>query len=100
MRQVAELNYHKSHYAAKILHEINGYEVDFDKPFFNEFIIRCPIPAKELNKHLLEHGIIGGFDLGQVYSGLDNYMLIATTEMIKRSEIEYLAEVMSEVRHD
>jgi glycine dehydrogenase subunit 1 len=97
LRQVAELNYHKAHYAAEVVGNLKGYHLVSDVPFFNEFVVRCPKPVAEVNTHLLDHDILGGYDLGKVYPGMDDHMLIAVTEMISRAEIDYLAHVMSEV---
>ena len=99
-RQVAELCYQKAHYAAKELVKIKGYHIVHDEPFFHEFALQCPVPASEINAHLLEHGIIGGYDLGQDYPSLANQMLIAVTEMNTKEEIDTLVEVLSEVSHD
>ncbi len=60
-------------------------------------MIRCPIPAAEINDILLEHDILGGYDLSQDYPQLSNHMLIAVTEMNSREQIDQLVEVLSEV---
>ncbi len=95
-RRVSELNYHKAHYAADIISKIPGYQSYGRTSFFNEFCIRCPKPVSEINEILLEHGILGGYDLGKDYPALKNHMLLAVTEMNTREEIEFLAEVLSE----
>ncbi|KAA1278056.1 MAG: aminomethyl-transferring glycine dehydrogenase subunit GcvPA, partial [SAR202 cluster bacterium] len=41
LRQVAELCYHKSHYAATKIAELPGYSLPIDSPFFQEFVIQC-----------------------------------------------------------
>ena len=48
----------------------------------------------------LEHGILGGYDLGRDYPQLKNYMLLAVTEMNSKEDIDALVEVLSEVSHD
>ena len=63
LAQVAHLNYQKAHYAAQQITALPGYELCFETPFFNEFAVQCPIPANELNAHLLEHDILGGLAL-------------------------------------
>jgi len=100
LRQVAELCYQRAHYAADQLGKIKGYGLQFPAPFFHEFVLRCPQPAAEINEHLLEHGILGGYDLGQDYPALNNHLLIAVTEMNSKEEIDALVEVLSEVEHD
>jgi glycine dehydrogenase subunit 1 len=96
LRKVAELNYHKAHYAAQEISALPGYELAFDAPFFNEFAIRCPRPADEVNAHLLDYDILGGFPLGTVYPDMDNDLLIAVTEMNSREEIDLLVQTLVE----
>ena len=100
MRQVAELCYHKAHYAAQKIAAIPGYSLCGNAPFFHEFMVCCPQPAHELNAHLLDHGILGGYELGKDYPTLQNHLLIAVTEMISREDIDDLCEVLQEVNHD
>ena len=54
LRKVAELCYHKAHYAAQLIAEIKGFQVLTAQPFFNEFIVRCPKPVEGINADLLE----------------------------------------------
>jgi glycine dehydrogenase subunit 1 len=97
LRQLAQLNYHKAHYAAKQVASLPGYSLWSKDPFFNEFVVNCPEPVSEINDHLLEHGILGGYDLAQDYPNLGTHMLIAVTEMNTRDEIDALVGVLSEV---
>jgi glycine dehydrogenase subunit 1 len=96
LRKVAELCYHKAHYAAKEIAARKGYEVDQSKPFFNEFVVKCPRPVAEINQHLMERGIIGGYDLGTDYPHLKNHMLVCVTEMNSKDEIDALVEALGE----
>ena len=100
LRQVAELCYHKAHYTAKALSRLAGYSLWSTRPFFNEFVIATPSPVSEINDHLLEHNILGGYDLSQDYPALSNHMLIAVTEMNTREDIDQLIEVLAEVPHE
>jgi glycine dehydrogenase subunit 1 len=94
LRKVAELNYHKAHYAAKQINAIQGFKVLDEKPFFNEFAVKCLKPVNEINDALIENGIIGGYDLGKDYAHLKDHMLIAVTEMNSKEEIDTLVEVL------
>lgn len=100
LRQVAELCYHKAHYGAEKIAAVPGYSLDMAGPFFHEFVIRCPQPVADINAHLLEHGFLGGYDLGQDYPSLKYQMLLAVTEMNTRDEIDALVDVLAEVSHD
>jgi glycine cleavage system P protein (glycine dehydrogenase) subunit 1 len=100
LRQVAELCYHKAHYAAEQLSKLPGMGLCFSEPYFHEFALCVGQPVEQVNAHLLEHGIIGGYDLGQDYPALKDHMLIAVTEMNSKEEIDALVEVLAEVVHD
>jgi glycine dehydrogenase subunit 1 len=100
LRQVAGLCYHRAHYAAEKISKIKGYSLCFDAPFFHEFSVCCPRPVEEINDHLLEHGILGGYDLGQDYPSLKDHLLIAVTEMNTKDEIDALVTALAEVSHD
>ncbi len=96
LKQVAQLCYHKSHYAADRIGKLKGFTVNPQapaKPFFKEFVVRLPKPVDEVNDFLLdEFDIIGGYDLGRDYRHLKNHMLIAVTETNTRQEIDDLVE--------
>jgi glycine dehydrogenase subunit 1 len=101
MRQVAELCYHKAHYAAERIAEIPGFTVCMDAPFFHEFVVCLPehLSVDAVNEHLLENGILGGYNLTNDYPELKNRMLVAVTELNTREDIDYLCEILEEVRN-
>lgn len=99
LRKVAELCYQRAHYAAERISKIPGFSVETDKPFFHEFVVKSPIPVEELNQQLLGQGILGGYDLGRDYPGLENHMLLAVTEMNPREDIDVLCEVLEAINH-
>ena len=93
MRKVAELCYHRAHYAAAEIAQIPGYSVS-DAPFFKEFVVRCPRPVAALNAALREQQIVGGYDLSQDEPQLGHAMLLAVTEMNSRAEIDRLVATL------
>ena len=100
LKELAELNFHKAHYAAEKISTVPGFTVNPLQPFFNEFVVHCPAPAAEINEMLLEHDILGGYDLGLDYPGLKYELLVAVTELTSRSEIDHLVAVLEEEYHD
>jgi len=97
LRRVAELCYHKAHYAAARINILPGFTVLHEMPFFKEFVVRCPTAVSEINDTLLaEWDIIGGYDLGQVYPHLKDHMLLCVTEMNSREEIDTLVEALED----
>jgi len=101
LRQVAELCFHKSHYAAAEIGRLNGFAINPQAPtqtFFKEFVVRLPGPVADINRRLREHhGIIGGYDLGRDYPDLNNHMLVAVTEVNTRASIDRLVSALGKV---
>jgi glycine dehydrogenase subunit 1 len=100
LKHVAKLNYDKAHYAADQISKLKGFELVESGPFFNEFVVRSPIPIKELNSLLLDYDILGGYDLSIDYPEFANHMLIAVTEMNSKDDIDYLVEILMEVTNE
>jgi glycine dehydrogenase subunit 1 len=101
LRQIAELCFHKSHYAAGKIGKLRGFAVNPQapaQPFFKEFVLRLPRSAAEVNRHLRKrHGIVGGYDLSRDYPHLPDHMLIAVTEVNTRASIDRLVLALGEV---
>ena len=95
LRQVAELCYHKSHYAATKIAELPGYSLPIDSPFFQEFVIQCPVAPTDINKKLMEENILGGLDVSEQ---IQNGMLLCVTEMSSQDDITALVAALSEFK--
>ena len=76
VKEMAIANIQKAHYAKTKLREA-GFEIIFEGPSFNEFIIKCNSSISAINRALLEIGMIGGYDLGRDFEQLENHMLIS-----------------------
>jgi glycine dehydrogenase subunit 1 len=94
LAHVAELTYHKAHYAASLISKIPGYSLPVQGIFFREFVVQCPKPPAEINRRLLERHIIGGVDVSDRYP---NGMLLCCTEVNSKEEIESLAKALTEL---
>ena len=68
----------------------------FPGPFFHEAVIQLPKPADEILRDMERHGILGGYDLGQVSQELANCVLTNTTEKKTDSDLEFFVEVLTE----
>ncbi|MBN1266690.1 MAG: aminomethyl-transferring glycine dehydrogenase subunit GcvPA [Anaerolineales bacterium] len=99
LREVAELNYHKAHYAASQIQALEGFSVWNSGKFFNEFLVSCPQPVAELNDYLMDYDILGGYDVEKDYPALKNHMLVAVTEKNSREDIEDFVAALKEVTH-
>ncbi len=100
LRRIAELCYHKAHYAADKIRRLRGYRLWNAGAFFHEFVVACPRPVQKINDFLLsEYEILGGYDLGQSYPELKDHMLIAVTEVNTKEEIDDLVRGLKEAAH-
>jgi glycine dehydrogenase subunit 1 len=97
MRAVAELCYHRSHYAAAEIDKLSAYEVISKGKFFNEFVVKCPKPVAQINETLLEKGILGGYDVQKDYPTIENQMLVCVTELNDRGQINRLVSALAEI---
>ncbi|MEX0762763.1 MAG: aminomethyl-transferring glycine dehydrogenase subunit GcvPA [Dehalococcoidia bacterium] len=94
VRDVANLCYQKAHYAASEISKLPGYSLPVQGTFFHEFAVKCPKPPAEINRELLEHRIIGGYDISR---RMDNTMLICVTETNTRQEIDTLVAALGKI---
>jgi Glycine cleavage system protein P (pyridoxal-binding), N-terminal domain len=93
LQEVAEQNAQKAAYAAKKISEIDGFEIAFSSPTFNEFVVRGAQPATEvLEKLRTESGIIGGLALSKYYGDRPNEFLVCVTETGSRKNIDSLVD--------
>ncbi len=94
LRQVAELCYHKAHYAASAIAGLDGYSLPQSGPFFQEFVVSCRESPGKINRRLMErHNILGGLDVSDRF---ENGMLLCVTEMNTRADIDSLVGALAE----
>jgi glycine dehydrogenase subunit 1 len=94
-REVAERCYQNAHYLANRLTALPGYELALDAPFFHEFVVRTPGPAKDTNQRLADAGIIGGYDLARLDDTLAAHLLLCATEMNSKSSIDAFVDALT-----
>lgn len=92
-KSLAELNYHRAHYAADQISKLPGFRL-MDGDFFNEFVIRCPDDPSYINRKLLDEGVIGGKDVSDKIS---EGMLVCVTELNPREQIDEFVGVLGKV---
>jgi glycine dehydrogenase subunit 1 len=97
LREVAELSLQKAHYAAGEIGALPGFALASPAPFFKEFVVTCPLPAAEINRALLQRGIVGGYDLGRYHPDLADCLLLCCTELTTRAEIDRLVTALKDI---
>ncbi|MFB6465838.1 aminomethyl-transferring glycine dehydrogenase subunit GcvPA [Cytobacillus sp. Hz8] len=96
VKEVAYSNFQKANYAKTALKNA-GFDMAFEGPCFNEFVVKLNKPIQEINQKLLAKGIIGGYDLGRDYQELINHMLIAVTELRTKGEIDTFVKELRDI---
>lgn len=94
LKEVAVQSTNKAHYAYNQLIATGKFEPVFCKPFFKEFAVKGNIKASEVNAKLLEHNILGGYDLAKAYPGMENALLFCVTEKRTKAEIDQLVDII------
>ncbi|ENY5695433.1 aminomethyl-transferring glycine dehydrogenase subunit GcvPA [Staphylococcus pseudintermedius] len=95
LQEIAVQNMENANYAKKEFKN-NGFTV-LDGISYNEFVVRFDRSIAEVNRALLDEGIIGGFDLSVVDDTFENHMLIAVTELRTKEEIDTFVQKAGEI---
>jgi glycine dehydrogenase subunit 1 len=96
LREMAQQNISKAHFALAELLKVPGVRRAFDAPFFNEFTLEMPRSVKLINAQLLREKIVGPFVLGTAYPELTKHALVCVTETTTRGEIERFAHAVKQ----
>jgi len=94
IKEVARQNVLKSHYLKDKILKLSGFELMFEAPFFNEFVVRCGKETDKITGDLLKHGMIGGLPLGRFRADMKNCMLICVTETKSKDDLDRFAELL------
>ena len=89
MRELAALNRDKSEYLKKKLRKA-GFNIPFDGPTFNEFVVEFPSGFEKTHKRLLEKGIVAGLPLAPFYPQMAGKYLLCVTETVSREDMDEL----------
>ena len=79
------------------LSAIDGVKKAFSATHFHETVLQLEKPAAEVLAVLLEHGILGGYDLANDYPELGDAILVCTTEMRSEADIQAYVDAMQQV---
>lgn len=98
LREVALQSMQKAHYAFNELTKSGKYKPLFNKPFFQEFVVKGDIEVSKITTELLKNGMIGGYEIGKDYPSYKDAMMFAVTEKRTRAEIDKLVQVMEVIK--
>jgi glycine dehydrogenase subunit 1 len=91
LHEIALRSHQLAVYASQVLQQA-GFSLKYEAPFFREFAVKTADP-RAVNRHLLAHGIIGGYEL-------EDGLLLAFTEKRTMEQIDRLAAVMGGKDHE
>ncbi len=101
MKELGEAVVQRQLCLKKVLSEVKGLSFDrLSGTPFQEVVADFSASGKkvsEINKKLLEKGILGGYDLGRNFPELEGCMLLAVTEQTSADDIKALASALSEI---
>jgi glycine dehydrogenase subunit 1 len=92
LMDLARQNHARAAYAAMRVGAVRGCSLPHAAPFFNEFVVRLPIPAADAVEALGARGIAAGVPLGRYLPGRERDLLVAVTETNPRAAIDRLAD--------
>ena len=88
LKEAAQLSYAGAHYFCDKLLATGKFHLVYDKPFFNEFLVRYDGDVDELFKFYMMNGILPGLKMS------DGSLLIAVTEKRTKEEIDQFVAVL------
>ena len=94
LENVANLCVQKSHYLYENIIKIDGFSKVTDNPFFKEFVIKTPIPAKDLIEKAKNENIFAGISLDNFFPNKTHELLIAVTEKRTHEELDKYLEFL------
>jgi glycine dehydrogenase subunit 1 len=86
LKEAAELSYAGAHYLCDKLLATGKFHLAYDKPFFNEFLVKYNGDVDSLYKRFIDAGILGGVKV-------DDGILFAVTEKRTKEEIDNLVNI-------
>jgi glycine dehydrogenase subunit 1 len=98
IKEVARQCYAKSHYLAKEITNLPGYELAYEGPFFKEFVVRTKLSPAYIIEELLKEKIFAGIDLSKFNSEWENLLLIAVTEKRTKEELDRFVNLLGELK--
>lgn len=96
LKSVATSTVNNTQYAMKAL-VAAGAKLKFESRVFGEFVLDLGKNATEVQRKLIEAGIMPGLPLGPFFAGMDNCLLVALTETRTKAQIDRFAAELKKV---
>jgi len=96
-KYLSKLLFDRAHYLAEKLSEIEGVSLLYDAPFYREFAVKLPKNAEEVVHKACEKGVMPGIALGKIIDGMENVLLVASSDKYGKKDMDEMVEVMNSV---
>ena len=98
LREAAEVCYQRAHDAAARIAALPGYDIPDRGPWFQEFLVRGPLPAAQLESQLAMLGIRAGLDVSaRPEAEARDALLFAVTEATPDAHVDALVEALAQI---
>jgi glycine dehydrogenase subunit 1 len=92
LRQTAEQNIQKTHYAVQQIRARTKHSILFSGPRFNEFVIQLKDDYASRAQRFMRSHIIPGLHIARFYPELGNSLLVCVTETTSRDQVDALVK--------
>jgi glycine dehydrogenase subunit 1 len=99
IKEIAKRCCAKTHYLADAINRIPNFTSLSNRKFVREFVVKTPVPAREIVKSGIEYGILPGVDLGSFNPEWENWLLITATEKRTRAELDHFVNFLKTFSH-
>ena len=91
LERVASVSHENTTKLASLLTELEGVQIRFNTPYFNELVIDLPVDAEKFVNAMVDEGFEAGYFLGQYDSDLTKSLMICSTEIhTQEDHLEYI----------
>jgi glycine dehydrogenase subunit 1 len=100
IREMALQCLSKTEELKRLVSAVPGFSVAFSGPTFDEFALRCPVPARDVLAELEKAQILGGVPLERIAPdepGWTDLLLVCVTERNRKEELERYATTLRRI---
>jgi glycine dehydrogenase subunit 1 len=87
LRSIATANMERARELRAAVLAVPGIRPSSDAPYFNEFVVKAPLPAALLIERMERRNFLAGVDLSRWYPDMPDALLMCATELTSREDI-------------
>lgn len=97
LKRVAAASHSNTRKLVERLTAIEGVELEFDRPYFHEALLRLNQPVDEVLRALAVQDLLGGYSVVRDYPELENCLLVCATETKDEEDIDAYASHLERI---